>query len=63
MSRIGRFAAVVGVALAARWLYDPSLECEFTFDDHLGVTNNEDVDTGRTGAKQIWRNDIVSLYD
>ena len=35
------------VAFAARWLYEPSCECGFTFDDHLGVVNNADVDTTR----------------
>ena len=42
----------------ARWLFEPSCECDFTFDDHLGVLNNDDVDTGKTSAAPMWRHDI-----
>jgi hypothetical protein len=38
-------AAAVGAG--AYWLYAPSLACGFTFDDHLGVVYNADVDTDR----------------
>lgn len=48
----------VAIAAYARWLFDPSLECGFTFDDHLGVVNNADVDTSKTTAAQTWQNDI-----
>lgn len=43
--RVACTAAAVGVG--AYWLYAPSLDCGFTFDDHLGVVNNPDVDTDR----------------
>ena len=41
------FCTAVAVGIGAYWLYLPSLDCGFTFDDHLGVVNNADVDTSR----------------
>lgn len=37
--------AMIIIMTIARWLYDPSFDCDFTFDDHLAVVNNADVDT------------------
>jgi len=38
---------MIVVMVIARWVFDPSFKCDFTFDDHLAVVNNADVDTTR----------------
>ena len=45
--RVSRLVAFFLVVAAARWLYGPALNYDFTFDDWLGVRNNADVDTSR----------------
>ena len=54
-------AAAVGIG--AYRLFLPSLDCGFTFDDHLGVVNNADVDTSRcvTDSSIIFNTSISVL--
>lgn len=48
---------LVAILLLCCCLFLSSLPFEFTFDDHLAIVNNRDVDPSLTRAIDLWRHD------